>query len=72
MSAEVNLEMREAFGFSMTYPKGVSPADDDPGKGLYDDLLLIFRNLHVVVNNGPSSIGGGGVPRVPAKPPICE
>jgi len=26
--------------------------------------------LHVVDNNGPSSIGGGGTPRAPVAPPI--
>ena len=72
MEADVNLEMREAFGYAMTYPHGVSPAASDPGGALYCDLLAIFRALHVVVNNRPTSIGGGGMPRQPAKPPICE
>ena len=67
MSAEVNDEMRKAFGFTMTYPHGVSPRQDDPGRDMYVDLLLIFQNLHVVINNGPDSIGGGGTPRQPTK-----
>jgi len=71
MEAPVNAEMRAAYGYAMTYPHGVSAADNDPGKMLYEDLLHIFQALHVVANNGPDSIGGGGTPRVPAKPPIC-
>ena len=71
MEADVNLEMRNAFGYAMTYPHGVRAAADDPGKALYDDLLNIFRALHVVTNNFPSSVGGGGQPRRPPKPPIC-
>jgi hypothetical protein len=34
------------------------------------DLDRIFSNLHVVVNNGPNSIGGGGTPRQPLAPPF--
>ncbi len=32
------------------------------------DIDRIFLNLHVVDNNGPNSIGGGGEPRVPPAP----
>ena len=71
MEAQVNDEMRKAYGYAMTYPHGVSSALSDKGRALYNDLLLIFRALHAVTNNGPSSIGGGGTPRVPRKPPIC-
>jgi|EP01049_Picozoa_sp_SAG25_P000640 hypothetical protein len=57
--------------YAMTYPHGVSNALLDPGRALYKDLLLLFQSLHAVTNNGPNSIGGGGVPAVPTKPPIC-
>ena len=30
----------------------------------YDDYMQLFESLHVVSNNGPDNIGGGGVPRV--------
>jgi len=29
------------------------------------DMDRIFLNLHIVVNNSPESIGGGGKPGVP-------
>lgn len=71
MQSGVNTEMRDAFGYAMTYPHGVTARKDDPGHQLYADLLLTFQNLHVVTNNGPESVGGGGVPLRPQKPPIC-
>ena len=72
MDARVNREMREAYGFAMTYPDGVTSGENDPGKELYWDLVRIFQALHVVVNNSPSTVGGGGRPLVPRSPPICE
>ena len=72
MEADVNSEMRTAYGYAMTYPHGVSSSPTDPGHALYADLLAIFQALHAVTNNAPESVGGGGVPRVPTKPPICR
>ena len=72
MDALVNAEMRAHYGYAMTSPAGVSGKASDPGKELYEDLLKLFQALHAVTNNGPDSIGGGGTPRVPTKPPICR
>jgi hypothetical protein len=33
-------------------------------------MLTLFAGLQVVTNNGASTIGGGGAPRVPLTPPI--
>ena len=71
MESDVNTEMRSAFGYAMTYPRGVTSSLADPGHELYADLLLIFQALHVVTNNKPGAVGGGGTPRVPTKGPIC-
>ena len=76
MDALVNAEMRQHLGFNMAYPHGISAPGADPNSTvaedqLYKDLLRIFRALHAVTNNGPRSVGGGGTPRVPTKPPIC-
>lgn len=71
MDAQVNAEMRELFGYAMTYPHGVTPKAGDAGKELYSDLLAIFKALHAVTNNSGNSVGGGGTPRIPTKPPIC-
>lgn len=37
----------------------------------YNDLVKIFQSLAIVINNGPGSVGGGGVPRMPPLPPLC-
>ena len=71
MEADVNAEMRSQYGYAMTYPHGVRAAVTDKGHALYTDLLAIFQALHAVTNNGPTSVGGGGTPLVPKKPPIC-
>ena len=60
------------YGFNMAYPDGVAAnSNTAPERALYIDLLRIFQGLHAVTNNGPSTVGGGGNPRVPRKPPIC-
>ena len=38
----------------------------------YEDLMKLFQALHVVDNNGPKSVGGGGTPRVALAPPISN
>ena len=67
MDSLVNAEMRHQYKFNMAYPHGVTD-----GNPVYSDLLKIFRNLHAVSNNSPSSVGGGGVPLKPTKPPLCK
>jgi hypothetical protein len=37
----------------------------------YNQLGSVYGKLAVVGNNGPSSIGGGGTPRVPLAPPLA-
>lgn len=36
----------------------------------FEDLNTLIRLLQVVTNNGPYSVGGGGIPRRPMAPPI--
>jgi hypothetical protein len=36
------------------------------------DLDKIRAQLRIVTNNGPSSVGGGGEPRVPLAPPLAD
>ena len=67
MDSLINAEMRHQYKFNMAYPHGVTD-----GNPVYSDLLKIFRNLHAVSNNSPSSVGGGGVPLKPTKPPLCK
>lgn len=76
MDAEVNAELRHHYGVSVAYPRGVGNPALGPNRtvvehALYTDLLRVFQALHAVTNNRPGSVGGGGIPRVPRKPPIC-
>jgi len=76
MDAAVNAEVREAFNVSVPYPHGVTnpdlaPSSNPQDHALYQALLRVFQALHVVANNAVESVGGGGTPRVPRKPPIC-
>ena len=45
---------------------------DTAGGPWYDDLAAIFQALHIVINNGPESVGGGGTRRVGPLPPLCQ
>jgi hypothetical protein len=36
------------------------------------DMQRLVEALHVVNNNSPTSIGGGGTPRQPLAPPLVE
>ena len=56
-------EFEKNWGFS---PQ--QPMDTPWGR----DMLKIFTNLHVVVNNAPDRIGGGGTPRAPLAPDFIK
>jgi hypothetical protein len=56
-------QFQSAWGFPFE-TSGVS------GSPWADDIMLILRNLAVVDNNGPSTVAGGGTPRVPLAPPL--
>jgi hypothetical protein len=57
-------EFEEKWGFSIKQTDKNTPWSRDMDK--------IFLNLHVVVNNSPKTIGGGGEPRVPMAPELIE
>ncbi len=55
-------EFEEAWGFSLKEREKDTPWGRDMDR--------IFLNLHVIDNNGPDSIGGGGTPRAPLAPEL--
>jgi hypothetical protein len=61
--------MEQAYGYSINIDDPLSPKQGAP---FFEDLVLIYQNLNVVINNGPDSVGGGGQPRRPLAPPICD
>ena len=72
MEKEVNEELRLTYNIDMAFPHGLRPnGGSKEGRELYADLLVLFRALHIVSNNSPTSVGGGGAPRRPLAPSIC-
>jgi hypothetical protein len=57
----VKSEFRAAFGFDF---------DTSTASPWLSDIKALFANLRLVANNGPSSVGGGGAPRVGLAPPV--
>ena len=53
-------EMQEQYGYGFDVNSSATGA----AKDWYDDLAAMFQNLQVINNNGPTSVGGGGTPRV--------
>lgn len=54
-------EFEASYGYSFTGKNG----SNGP---FFDDYMKLFSSLHIVANNGPDSIGGGGTPRAPLAP----
>jgi hypothetical protein len=57
-------EFEKKWGFSMKQSTKETPWSRDMDR--------IFMNLHIVVNNSPESIGGGGKPGVPMAAELVE
>ena len=58
----VNQQFQQKYGYSFNAGKGTD---------FYSDLLMVFKELKIVINNNQTSIGGGGEPIQPLAPPIC-
>lgn len=63
-------ELKKQYGFDLKITDHVTPTGQ--GALLYADMLAIYQALAVVTNNSPATIGGGGTPRAPLAPPICD
>lgn len=59
-------EFQKDYGFAFLQKVNVSSSSP-----WVRDIQRLVRSLQVVSNNGPSSIGGGGVPRQPLAPAIA-
>ncbi|MDR2915446.1 MAG: hypothetical protein LBV74_11535 [Tannerella sp.] len=59
-------EFRKNWGFNF------STYGNDINASWAEDLKKIFSQLHIVVNNTESTIGGGGTPRQKLAPPFME
>jgi len=58
--------------FSQLWPDldGFSLNENHQSDPFYLDMVDMMSALYIVINDGPSSMGGGGTPRVPALPAI--
>lgn len=54
----VSDEFEAAYGYEI----------ENTESDFHDDYMTLFSELHVVANNGPNNIGGGGTPRAPLAP----
>ena len=71
-SGAFNVEIGVADEVEEEYKaEGVSLRNAGQSTNLFEDLVLIYQNLHIVQNNGPDHVGGGGTPLAPLAPPIC-
>ncbi len=59
-------------GLNMNYPPASPSATGTVSQKWQYDLVQIFGNVEVVLNNSPTSIGGGGTPRMPPAPPFSD
>jgi hypothetical protein len=63
-------EFRAAWGFPIETPAMATCSDTGRECQWAKDVAEIFTALHVVENNAPGSIGGGGVGRQPPAPSV--
>ncbi len=63
-------EFRAAWGFPIETSAKADCADGGRECQWARDMAEVFTALHVVDNNAPGSVGGGGVGRRPAAPPV--
>ena len=54
-------EVQTKYGFNLK-------ATRNQNNDYYKDSMALFKNLYIVTNNGPNSIGGGGTPCQPLAP----
>ncbi len=60
-AGDVAKEFKEDWGYDMV-------TQDKEGNPWFRDMIKIMKELHIVSNNGPESIGGGGEPLQPLAP----
>jgi hypothetical protein len=68
----IDAAMMNAFATNYGYAYHASANDTGGQRDWFDDVRALVRELQVVDNNGPSSVGGGGRPRAPLAPPIAD
>ena len=73
-SATFNVEHGFTAAFEAAWGFPFSGTGSEGGQALawVQDIVTLFRALHIVTNNTPESMGGGGTPLQPQPPPFCD
>jgi hypothetical protein len=61
----VDEEFKSTYGYDMV-------ARESSNNPFYQDFMKLFQALHIVTNNSPTSVGGGGIRRAPLAPPFAD
>ncbi|NEN94537.1 MAG: hypothetical protein F6K50_03045 [Moorea sp. SIO3I7] len=61
----VKQEFKSAYGYRLF-------AKAHHNNPFYKDFMELFQSLHIVTNNSPNRVGGGGRPRAPLAPPFAN
>ena len=64
-----DLPLEEGVGEEVLAATGTNMGSGG-GNIYFEDMMKVIEALHVITNNGPNSIGGGGTPRQPLAPPF--
>ena len=67
--ANFGFELGEVYSPNTSWYK---PHNRSAAAEFYRDMVQVFQNLHAVTNSAEGAVGGGGEPRRPPAPPLCE
>lgn len=70
-NGRVTDEFREVWGWDFQVEINATCADDSPECQWAQDMAQIATALHVIDNNAPDAMGGGGIPRQPLAAEVC-
>lgn len=65
MEQGVQEEFEHAYGYALT-------AKVRSGNPVYKDMMKLISTLHIITNNTPEHVGGGGQRRAPLAPPFAR
>ena len=67
--ANFGFELGEVYSPNTSWYK---PHNRSAAAEFYRDMVQVFQSLHAVSNSAEGAVGGGGEPRRPPAPPLCE
>ena len=67
--ANFGFELGEVYSPNTSWYK---PHNRSAAAEFYRDMVQVFQSLHAVTNSAEGAVGGGGEPRRPPAPRLCE